>query len=644
VGVVGPAEELLQVGMTPATPIPLDAALFEEMKAHVLTGDPASPRNLQPIKPSEDSLVKLGQVLFFSQTLSGGFDVACATCHLPQFGGSDGLSLSVGVVPDDPSVVGPERKVDHSRDADPQRDDGPNMHRNSMTVFNVGLMDRALLFDGRVFSSDPDVVHGGMGQLINNPESGNLGEVFPGGGLLETMVKFPLTNPSEMRGFLYSDISNPEIFRERLAARLRGQADNDYIPVAASAKWETLFRDAFPDVPLQDLMTLEKIQIALASYIRSQIFVDNAWHDYLDALPSSVASGQENARITDAAKAGAKLFYSDISEGGAGCYQCHSGDRFTNEDFYNVGFPQIGRGFLRADRGDRGRWHSTREDDSWYSFRVPSLLNVAVTAPWGHAGTFSDLNELIRYHADPLSQIDVFDWELGHLDQFDNNGRLLYPQAEELTRQSLAHPSFSQAEQLLPGPLSESSVEALSAFLNTLTDKCVSDIGCISQWAPDASDDPDGYLLVEGDMPVPPFVDTVTPEQYPKSFALDFPVVGNGTFPELNDECGVNTVASNTGVNQFQERALSLGLTKEHGFHYETWFGGSNAQTEAVMIAGGVSAAYLDNDCWPDLIFSGGMSRGLSFIRTRRVTLSHNRSFLKSHLIMRVLPGLLMQI
>jgi hypothetical protein len=275
---------------------------------------------------------------------------------------------------------------------------------------------------------------------------------------------------------------------------------------------------------------------------------------------------------------------------------------------------------------------------------VPSLLNVAVTAPWGHAGTFSDLNELIRYHADPLSQIDVFDWELGHLDQFDNNGRLLYPQAEELTRQSLAHPSFSQAAQLLPGPLSESSVEALSAFLNTLTDKCVSDIGCISQWAPDASDDPDGYLLVEGDMPVPPFVDTVTPEQYPKSFALDFPVVGNGTFPELNDECGVNTVASNTGVNQFQERALSLGLTKEHGFHYETWFGGSNAQTEAVMIAGGVSAAYLDNDCWPDLIFSGGMSRGLSFIRTRRVTLSHNRSFLKSHFIMRVLPGLLMQI
>ncbi len=77
-------------------PQPLDAALLEEMKAHVLTGDPASPRKLQRIKPSEDSLVKLGQVLFFSQTLSGGFDVACATCHLPQFGGSDGLSLSVG--------------------------------------------------------------------------------------------------------------------------------------------------------------------------------------------------------------------------------------------------------------------------------------------------------------------------------------------------------------------------------------------------------------------------------------------------------------------------------------------------------------------------------------------------------------------
>ena len=90
--------------------------------------------------------------MFFSRTLSGNYDVACATCHLPELGASDGLSISVGVAAADNSIVGPGRTVNRYLDLDPNADGGPNMHRNSITTFNSGLFDRNLMYAGRVQS------------------------------------------------------------------------------------------------------------------------------------------------------------------------------------------------------------------------------------------------------------------------------------------------------------------------------------------------------------------------------------------------------------------------------------------------------------------------------------------------------------
>jgi cytochrome c peroxidase len=84
-----------------------------------LTGDPAVARGARQRFPDDDPLVKLGQLLFFSQTLAAGYDVSCGTCHHPDFGGSDGLSISVGVVPVSASLVGPGREVDPALDRGP---------------------------------------------------------------------------------------------------------------------------------------------------------------------------------------------------------------------------------------------------------------------------------------------------------------------------------------------------------------------------------------------------------------------------------------------------------------------------------------------------------------------------------------------
>ena len=66
---------------------------------------------LRPIEPAPEfspELVALGQALFFDKELSGNRDMACSTCHHPNFRTSDGLSLSVG---EGGSGLGTERKI-----------------------------------------------------------------------------------------------------------------------------------------------------------------------------------------------------------------------------------------------------------------------------------------------------------------------------------------------------------------------------------------------------------------------------------------------------------------------------------------------------------------------------------------------------
>src|ERR1700754_5210072 len=49
-----------------------------------------------PDNPTTPDRVALGRLLFWDPILSGQKDVACATCHHPEFGYSDGLDVSVG--------------------------------------------------------------------------------------------------------------------------------------------------------------------------------------------------------------------------------------------------------------------------------------------------------------------------------------------------------------------------------------------------------------------------------------------------------------------------------------------------------------------------------------------------------------------
>ena len=55
--------------------------------------DPVTDADYLPVRIDE---ARLGRDLFYDPILSGNRNVACATCHHPKFGTSDGVSLSFG--------------------------------------------------------------------------------------------------------------------------------------------------------------------------------------------------------------------------------------------------------------------------------------------------------------------------------------------------------------------------------------------------------------------------------------------------------------------------------------------------------------------------------------------------------------------
>ena len=577
-----------------------------------LNGDPATPRNAAQTLPDNDPLVKLGQILFFSQTLSSEYDVSCGSCHHPDFAGGDGLSLAVGVAAANSATVGPGREVDPDKDIDPRADGGPNVHRNSTTTFNAALFDRVLTFDGGIAVLDTATTPGGRGQIIQTPESRQRSDPSPVSGLLEFSAKLPLNNNNEMRGFRYTEYGTADEYRAHVIRRLRGEVDVALNPDPnGPANWLSRFRLAFatPEATAGEVITMPNVQRALGAYMASQIFVQTPWRRFL---------GGDDSAISDEAKRGALLFLRETADGGLGCAQCHAGDRFTDEKFHNVGFPQLGRGFVRADRSDLGRWLETLDEADRFAFRTPSLLNVAQTAPYGHAGSFDTLNDAIAYHADPRAGANRFDFSLLQLDQF-RRLQLEYEHAEPHTRAALAASSFAASESMLPGQaLPQGEVDQLAAFLETLSDECVTDEDCIAAWTPANDDDPDGHLFVRGRSSAAPIhFDPSSPADYPKKIALEFPPTrALPTFADVENCTNGIASARNTGNLEFRRRdGQAFGLIDPHGYRYETWTSDLE-HLEVAMIAGGVTAAYLDGDCWVDIVFAGGDER--TGVRTYR--------------------------
>jgi cytochrome c peroxidase len=121
-------------------------------------------------------------------------------------------------------------------------------------------------------------------------------------------------------------------------------------------------------------VTFEHLVKAIAAFERTLISGDAPFDAY-------VFAGKHDS-LSAPAKEGMALFYSER----VGCAGCHSGFNFS--------------GNWRDARGETGRASFARNGTSERPLRVPTLRNVALTAPYMHDGRFASLDEVLGHYSD----------------------------------------------------------------------------------------------------------------------------------------------------------------------------------------------------------------------------------------------------
>ena len=92
--------------------------------------------------------------------------------------------------------------------------------------------------------------------------------------------------------------------------------------------------------------------------------------------------GDEQA-ISDSAKRGFALF-----AGKATCFACHSGWRFTDDKFHDIGTTTT----------DQGRGREVKEEALNFAFKTPTLRSVALRAPYMHNASIKSLDDVVRHY------------------------------------------------------------------------------------------------------------------------------------------------------------------------------------------------------------------------------------------------------
>jgi cytochrome c peroxidase len=336
----------------------------------------------------QDPLAVLGEQIFNDTSLSTPAGQACGSCHAAEL-----------------AFVDPDVAVPTSEGVLP----GRFGFRNSPTATYAAFVP-ALHFD---------------------PEEGLfIGGLFLDGRVdsLEEQAALPFLNPLEMNA-----ASKAEVVSKLRRAPYRGL-------------FERLFgRHIFSDVEA----AYDDMTKAIASYERTRAF--QPFSSKYDAYLAG------RVRLNRQERLGLRLF-NDPAKGN--CAACHpsavsedgSPPLFTDFTYDNIGVPRnLDNPFytLPAELNpegaafvDRGLGNTVADPAEDGKFRVTSLRNVALTAPYAHNGFFTDLRSLVAFY----NTRDVADWPAAEL------------------------PDTMNRDELGNLGLSEEEVDAIVAFLGTLSD------------------------------------------------------------------------------------------------------------------------------------------------------------------------------
>ena len=148
-----------------------------------------------------------------------------------------------------------------------------------------------------------------------------------------------------------------------------------------------IYKDQFVRAFGNDRVTSGRIALALEQFMFSIVSYDSKYDRFL----------RGEADLTAPERRGRDLFFGEYNPffpetSGADCQHCHSGKNFENDLYINNGLDD------EADFTDLGREVVTGSANDRATFKVPTLRNIALTAPYMHDGRFHTLEEVVDHY------------------------------------------------------------------------------------------------------------------------------------------------------------------------------------------------------------------------------------------------------
>lgn len=196
---------------------------------------------------------------------------------------------------------------------------------------------------------------------------------------VEEQAGMPVTNPVEMaipnETFLVKRLSELDLYKK-------------------------LFAAAFPEQKTP--ITYQNLSMALGAFERT-LLTPSKWDNYL--------GGQADA-LSLAEKKGLQTFIN------VGCTSCHSGELLGGNMFQKFGVHHDYWDYTKSTKVDEGRFTITQNEADKYVFKVPSLRNIAKTAPYFHDGSVANLKDAVRIIAKVNVNKDLKDEEISSIITF----------------------------------------------------------------------------------------------------------------------------------------------------------------------------------------------------------------------------------
>jgi len=188
----------------------------------------------------------------------------------------------------------------------------------------------------------------------------------------------------QMQGPLYSK-GEMASSKEKILASLNG-----------NASYRRLFASAYAG----STITIDQVYRSIAGFESSLVSLNSRYDLYAHGFPDALNKQEVE---------GLNIFRSFVAR----CAECHTPPLFTNQQIVVIGSPEpAGRAF------DPGAGNYSAEQRLRGGFKVPSLRNVALTAPYMHSGRFGTLRETVAFynggrgHAVPKEETLFLHWHI----------------------------------------------------------------------------------------------------------------------------------------------------------------------------------------------------------------------------------------